>query len=245
MTDPIAPHSAPIAAYMSVHSATNLAYVRYFAKKDDAVSATFKHVNSRGFGLSYTMPDGEEQETFIEFETPLTKRQDIRPVLEAMAKEAETALGLPSSLAGPPPLSAIAKALYAQATHVYTPPEPAVPLDTFYPADPMWQLLIAVGIGALAVLAFSTDAYLARQFPSAVLQFRNMLGMRELQILWNAAVVIHVLEAIVALGICLRRKWYSPWTVLKWTGSTLCFGFASMKELIRHGKELEMHTKTS
>lgn len=115
MTDPIAPHSGPISAYMSVHAgrsckmtmptlsqltvfaciATNLAYVRYYGNKDDAESATFKSINSRGFTVSYKLRgDNQEQDLFIEFSTPLTKREQIRPVLEEMAKEAESALGL-------------------------------------------------------------------------------------------------------------------------------------------------------
>ncbi|KAF7729252.1 hypothetical protein EC973_004782 [Apophysomyces ossiformis] len=189
------------------------------------------------------MPNGEEEETFIEFKTPLTKREEVRPVLEAMAKEAETALGLPSSLAGPPPVSAIAKALYAHATNVYVPPEPNVPLDTFYPAKPFWKVSITGGLATLALLTFATDAYLTRQFPPSILQLRNTLGVGLLRTVWNTAISVHVLEATAALVICLRRRWYSPWTTIKWTASTLCFGFASMKELVRHGKEVTANTK--
>lgn len=77
------------------NTATNLAYVRYFGNKDNAESATFKSINSRGFTVSYKLPgDTQEQDLFIEFKTPLTKREQIRPVLEEMAKEAESALGL-------------------------------------------------------------------------------------------------------------------------------------------------------
>lgn len=73
-----------------------MAYVRYFAGKDSAVSATFKSLNARGFTVEYTLSDGTSGEAFIEFKKPLTKREEIRPVLEDMAKEAETALGLVS-----------------------------------------------------------------------------------------------------------------------------------------------------
>lgn len=74
--------------------ATNLAYVRHFARQDSAQSATFQSINSRGFTLSYTLSDGTEGEAFIEFATPLRRKEEIRPVLEEMAKEAESALGL-------------------------------------------------------------------------------------------------------------------------------------------------------
>ena len=80
-----------------MYIATNLAYVRYFGKQDSAESANFESLNSRGFTRSYKLPgDGTKHETFIEFKTPLTKRDEIRPVLEAMAQEAESALGLVS-----------------------------------------------------------------------------------------------------------------------------------------------------
>ncbi|KAI8647961.1 hypothetical protein BD408DRAFT_449038 [Parasitella parasitica] len=95
MSDPIAPHSAPISAYMSVHEATNLAYVRYFGRIDNATKAIFKSLDSRSFTLDYHLPnDSQIHQVTIPFKTPLLKRQDIRPVLEAMAKEAEEALGL-------------------------------------------------------------------------------------------------------------------------------------------------------
>jgi hypothetical protein len=42
------------------------------------------------------LPDGTVKDAFITFQTPLTKREEIRPVLERMAKEAEEALGLVS-----------------------------------------------------------------------------------------------------------------------------------------------------
>ncbi|KAI9271425.1 hypothetical protein BY458DRAFT_435842 [Sporodiniella umbellata] len=99
MSDPILPHSPSISAYMSVHEATNLAYVRYFSGLD-ASSATFKSISSTEFSLDYTLSDGTTGETSIPFKTPLTDRNQIRPVLEAMAKEAENALGLVSVFLG-------------------------------------------------------------------------------------------------------------------------------------------------
>lgn len=72
----------------------NLAYVKHFGGKTDAVSATFKSCNSKGFMVTYKTSDGTEHETFIEYTSPVKTRQDLRPVLEAMAKEAEEALGM-------------------------------------------------------------------------------------------------------------------------------------------------------
>jgi putative heme iron utilization protein len=79
-----------------MNTATNLAYVRYFAKIDEATKATFKSIDSQKFTVDYELRDGSKGQVSIPFETPLSKREEIRPVLEAMAKEAETALGLVS-----------------------------------------------------------------------------------------------------------------------------------------------------
>jgi hypothetical protein len=72
----------------------NLAYVKHFGKKADAVHATFKSLNSKGFIVEYEKEDGSKDEVFIEYNASVTKREDVRPVLEEMAKEAEAALGM-------------------------------------------------------------------------------------------------------------------------------------------------------
>ncbi|KAI9317047.1 hypothetical protein BX666DRAFT_1941420 [Dichotomocladium elegans] len=93
-SDPIAPYSAPIVAYMSVHSATNLAYAKYYGRLYTAQSASFESLTARGFWLSYLLASGARGKIFIEFKPPLTNRDQIRPALETMAREAEAALGL-------------------------------------------------------------------------------------------------------------------------------------------------------
>ncbi|KAF1801254.1 hypothetical protein V8B55DRAFT_1389761 [Mucor lusitanicus] len=238
MSDPIAPHSAPIAAYMSVHEATNLAYVRYFGHIDNATKATFKSLDSRSFQLDYYLPnDTEVHQISIPFKTPLQKREDIRPVLEAMAKEAEEALGLPSSLAGPPPLMAIAKAM-AASTNVYTPPEPQVSLNSFYLPESKIMWSVGFGLSALALLACSSDAYLQRQFPAQVLAFRDKLGAELLYKIWKGAVIIHLAEGAYTFITCVRRGWYSPVNTIKWTLSSLLFGFGSLKQLKKHANDV-------
>ncbi|KAI7852916.1 hypothetical protein BDC45DRAFT_442841 [Circinella umbellata] len=245
MSDPITPHSGPISAYMSVHEATNLAYVRYFAKVDNAVSATFKNINANGFTVSYKLPnDDNNHEVFIEFPILLTKREEIRPVLENMATEAEVALGLPSSLSGPPPLKAIAKALQAQAAdNLHTLPHnnsdsDSVKKNVFYHAEIYHQVWITFGLIALGLLNFASDEYLLRHFPSAILEFKHLVGDRILHFLWNMAMTAHLVQGVVAFGICLRRGWYSPKNICKWTISTTLFGFASTIKLIDHANQV-------
>ncbi|KAI9029576.1 hypothetical protein CLU79DRAFT_696043 [Phycomyces nitens] len=236
--DLIAPHSAPISAYMSVHSATNLAYVRYFGRQDSAVSATFKSLNSHSFTVEYLLPNGTRGESVIPFPHLLTRRDEIRPVLESMAKEAESALGLPSSLSGPPPFNAIAKAMYAQATDMYTPDEPAAPLDVFYSPTYFQQVIIAAGLGALFLYRYAPDTYIRQHFPLAFLHFKNYLGPKLIKNIWDFALVVHVAEAVGVMVTCIRRKWYSPINIAKWTASTLFFGVTSINKLVQHGKEV-------
>ncbi|KAI8146393.1 hypothetical protein BJV82DRAFT_534812 [Fennellomyces sp. T-0311] len=242
MSDPIAPHSAPISAYMSVHAATNLAYVRYFANKDNAESASFESLNSRGFTVSYTLPGGVKEETFIEFKTPLTKREQIRPVLEEMAKEAESALGLPSSLSGPPPFAAIAKAAYASATDIYTPPEPPVPLDVYYPVPLRKAISVGIVIGLPALLGYASDASLAHA--PFLLNLREEYALRGImQSVFRILVVTHAAEAAGVLIACLRRGWYGPVNTLKWTISTFFFGFESWLLLRKHARQVHGESK--
>ncbi|KAI8074476.1 hypothetical protein BC940DRAFT_288332 [Gongronella butleri] len=236
MADPIAPHSAPISAYMSVHEATNVAYVRHFAGIDNVATATFDSIDSMGFYVNYTQKDGADGRVYIAFQSPLTKREQIRPVLEEMAKEAEAALGLPSSLAGPPPMAAIAKALYAQGTSVYTPPDPQVPLDAFHPVARRDVVSVGLLFGSLALFGYATD----QQLPGLLHPVRaSLLKAPAARKIFTGLVYVHAAEAALALLICLRRGWYSPSNVFKWTLSTFLFGIGSTKRLIKHGKDVQ------
>ncbi|CAO3594915.1 unnamed protein product [Absidia cylindrospora] len=236
MSDPIAPHSAPISAYMSVHQATNLAYVRYFGNIDDARSATFERIEFTGFHVSYEKDNGTTGQVFIAFNTPLTNREDIRPVLQDMAKEAEDALGLPSSLAGAPPMAAIAKALYAQTTNIYTPPEPAVPLNIFYRVPAREAISVSALFGFLALMGRASDS----QLPRLLLPIRqSVINPTTANKILNTLVYIHIGEASMALLITLRRGWYSSSNVVKWSFSTLLYGVYSMRRLLKHGKDVQ------
>lgn len=115
--------------------------------------------------------------------------------------------------------------------------------DTFYPADRFWQVAITLGLGSNALLAYASDDFLQRLLPSFVLTFRNHLTPKLLRSVFNWAAGIHLMEASVTLVICLKRNWYSPINVLKWTGSTLLYGGASTVKLLYHGKLVERASK--
>lgn len=108
--------------------------------------------------------------------------------------------------------------------------------DVFYPADQFWKTSITVGMGLTALLGYSSDAFLSRLLPSVVLQFRNYFTQGVFMSVFKWACIVHLVEGSIALGICLKRKWYSPINVLKWTLSTTLYGAASMTKLLKHGK---------
>ena len=91
---------------------------------------------------------------------------------------------------------------------------------------------------ALGLLNFATDEYLLQHFPPAVLEFKHLIGDRIIHFFWNMPITAHIVQGVVALGICLRRDWYSPTNICKWTISTALFGFASTIKLIDHEKQV-------
>lgn len=143
----------------------------------------------------------------------------------------------PSSLAGPPPIKAIAKALVAS-TEVYTPENPIVPLNSFYLPRQNDMLSVGVLLGGLALITYTSDDYLKRQLPSFVLSLRNTIGRDLLLKICKGLVVVHSGEALYALLTCFRRGWYSPINTIKWTLSTFVFGIGSLKQLSKHAKDV-------
>ncbi|ORX49119.1 hypothetical protein DM01DRAFT_1385262 [Hesseltinella vesiculosa] len=231
-SDSVAQFSGPITAYMSGLPDVNLAYVRYFGKKHNAIQATFTSLNAQGFTATYATAQDAGLQVFIPWpQPPLTERGQIRPALEAMADEAQKALGMPSSLHGPPPIAALARAAAAEEamgrTSIY---DSADHLDKFEAADLFWQVTLLAGMWSTWFLTQPREMALAKAV-------QQMVPVPVIQWIWRMAVGLHVGEAVVACGICVRRGWYSTSTTAKWTFSTLLFGFASMKKLVSHGKQ--------
>jgi hypothetical protein len=142
----------------------------------------------------------------------------------------------PSSLVGPPPISAIGKALYAQTTNVYTPPNPTVPLNVFYPVSTRDAISVGALFGFLALMGRTSDS----QLPRLLLPIRqSVIGPTMANKIFNTFVYIHIGEASLALLITLRRGWYSWSNVFKWSFSTLLYGVYSMRRLLKHGKDVQ------
>ncbi|KAG1219940.1 hypothetical protein G6F35_007070 [Rhizopus arrhizus] len=87
-----------------------------------------------------------------------------------MTKEAEENLGMPNSLTGLPPLKSVRSAAEVQKAqeaeierlhnHNSSKETKDNALDVFYPADLHWQVLIALGLGTNALLAYASDEFL-------------------------------------------------------------------------------------
>jgi hypothetical protein len=93
-------------------------------------------------------------------------------------------------------------------------------------------------IGIVGVLGLTTNDYLKRQFPSQVLELRNRIGQDVFRKLWNGIVVIHLGEGAYTLLTCVHRGWYSPINTIKWTLSSILFGFGSLKQLKKHANDV-------
>lgn len=128
--------------------------------------------------------------------------------------------------------------MVASATDVYTPPQPQVALDSFYLPKTASMLVVGFVVGMVGVLGCSSDAYLQRQFPAQVFELRNMIGPDLAFKLWKGLVVGHLGESLYTFTTCLHRGWYGPVNTIKWTASSLLFGFASIKQLNIHARDV-------
>lgn len=141
-------------------------------------------------------------------------------------------------MSGPPPFKAIAKAVVASATDVYTPPQPEVPLNSFYLPRTPAMVSIGLAVSMVAVIANGSDAYLQRQFPNQVFELRKLilspLGMK----MMKGLAIVHLAEGAYTLLTCIHRGWYSPLNTMKWTLSSTLFGIGSLIQLKKHARDV-------
>lgn len=93
-------------------------------------------------------------------------------------------------------------------------------------------------IGFGAIFAFSSNEYLQRQFPAQVLALRNKVGKELAMKVWKGVFFVHLVEGAYTLLTCIRRGWYSPMNTIKWTLSSVLFGFGSLKKLNKHASDV-------
>lgn len=139
-------------------------------------------------------------------------------------------------------MAAIAKSVYATATDSYTPPSSEVPLDSFYPCNTGLAVAIIVGMGFTYYFSVASPEDI-KAMPLPIQYFHKIYPAHWYPTIWKVAAGLHIGESVVALGICLRRGWYSPVNVAKWTVSTFFFGFGSMKKLMKHGRDVRLGIK--
>lgn len=120
---------------------------------------------------------------------------------------------------------------------MYTPAESPVPLDVFYSVPLSRALIVGVVIGLPYLLGYSSDASLAHA--PFLLNLREKYALRGImQTVFRGLVAIHTLEAGAAFVTVVRRKWYSPLNIIKWTISTFVFGVESWALLRKHGRQV-------
>lgn len=107
------------------------------------------------------------------------------------------------------------------------------------------MLVVGFVVGVTAVFGCSSDDYLRRQFPTQVLELRNMIGSEIALKCWKGLVFLHLSESLYTLVTCLHRSWYSPLNTIKWTASSLLFGIRSIQQLNRHARHVAgLHEKS-
>lgn len=115
--------------------------------------------------------------------------------------------------------------MYAGATDLYTPPNPSVPLDAFYPVPGVGVAGACALFGALALAAYNPRLLKPQGQQNARLVLRGIVG-------------IHLVEGLATMLTCLRRGWYGPKNTIKWTLQSLFFGYGSLRQLKRHAADV-------
>ncbi|CAG8580801.1 13706_t:CDS:2 [Acaulospora morrowiae] len=205
-TDPITPHAERLVSYMNTRPETILGYAKYFGNSNDAVSARMTDIDSNGFVVIAKNADGVESEVHVVFKERLNDYQQVRPVLVEMAREAETALNLPSTR--PPTISSVSSS--AQASSLHTPFNP--------PQLPIYIFLF------LAYCFFYLNAYSPSPMPGYIESFRLMFGQLTFHYILIGITIVHVFEALLVVVVLTRRGERDVMTWILWVVNSLIFG---------------------
>jgi putative heme iron utilization protein len=91
--DPLAPYAAGAIAHMNDdHADAILLYCRAFSKATEVTSATLTGVDRYGFDMTARTPGGPRP-IRVAFASPVTRADELRATLVAMAKDARSRLG--------------------------------------------------------------------------------------------------------------------------------------------------------
>jgi putative heme iron utilization protein len=98
--DPIAKAAAPIIAHMNDdHADTMVLYCKAFSKASDTSAAQMTGIDRYGFEMSATTGEGPRP-IRLAFDAPITRPDEARGALVALAKSARTTLDLPAAKGG-------------------------------------------------------------------------------------------------------------------------------------------------
>ncbi|RHZ63163.1 hypothetical protein Glove_332g12 [Diversispora epigaea] len=202
-TDPIAPHAERLINYMNTHPDTILGYAKYYGDSRDFLSARMTDIDSNGFIVLAKDANGKEAEVHIRFKNRLRSYEEVRPVLTEMAREAEEALNLPSTL---PPNNTLPSNNNTSTHTPFNHPNPVI---------------------YIALLGFIYFHYLVIFHPSPpeyVEYVKSIFGQTFFMYFFSIIVVIHLIEVIAAVIILASRGEKDILTWILWITSIALIG---------------------
>ena len=112
------------------------------------------------------------------------------------------------------------------------------PRDSMFEfADPLWVVLVVMGMALLAAVAFFDDSAIEEHcILSMVYELGKFIfrSKANLQTLFCCASLLHFMEALFAMSIALS---FCPRTTFLWFFQTLLLGYPSLKLLLRQSQE--------
>ncbi|CAG8489629.1 1983_t:CDS:2 [Diversispora eburnea] len=201
-TDPIAPHAERLINYMNTHPDTILGYAKYYGDSKDTQSARMTDIDSNGFIVMAKDANGKEAEVHIRFKNRLKSSEEVRPVLTEMAREAEEALNLPSTL--PPNNNTTTR---SSSTHT-----------------PFNHPHIAIYIGLLGFLYFHYLVIFHPSPPEFVEYVKSTIDPQFFVYILYVILVIHLFETTIVVIVLTLRGEKDILTWLLWITSTLAIG---------------------
>ncbi|KAI9331671.1 hypothetical protein DFJ73DRAFT_69008 [Zopfochytrium polystomum] len=185
-------------------------YVRYWGSIASADKARIVSVDLAGFDMEYTVfsDPATRHELRIQFKQPASSVEDAEMKLKDMENEAYKMLNL-------------------DIDRNYKAPGTKTPPNVHLPKA--WIIGATAGAWVAAYIVIFLDAAL---LPPEVATFRKIVGMDVLQRMLTAWVILHSIEAVVGIGLCLYAR-MPVHTVLLWPLIIVLFGTPSLQNCLK------------
>ncbi|KAJ3296680.1 hypothetical protein HK104_001359 [Borealophlyctis nickersoniae] len=210
-SDPVAPYEKELLEWLNNDPESLLVMCRYFANAKMALHPRAIDVDSAGFTLQYIDKnlEGElvRKDVRVQFDEPAGTLEEAKRRIRAMMDEARKGFNLVVDKTYVPP--------GREPPRVFIPPEMAV-------------CVVAAGLWSI----FAAFAFQDR-LPVRMEIWRIQMGGPE--IFFNivvGALVIHAVECLVALGVCVWARIPVGATIM-WLLTILPLGLASLKPLVK------------